>query len=328
MRYHLKKLALSAFTLLLFTGVVWAAVHPVDPGVHIPYQGTLYDGVGAATGDYELTFELYDAESAGTQLFTETVTIPVSAGRFAHVIGSSNALVRSELAGRTPWLQITVEGAVLGTRVRVYPAPTATTAMTGHNLSLTTERALSWLGWNDMVHLDDSAGHGAISLGDMFFGLHSNKSFYWADQSLQQYAMQLDTTNNTLTVTNVQTNTLTTEFMFVNTVLDVNGPTVTDNLRVGAGGSLWGTVRSGTAGVCGDGNAGTQVGGAGTGTAVTFGFTYGSSPLVLAQPHEWDNNGCTSTRVTAVSTTGFTVQGWHDASQTACDCVQWIAIGQ
>jgi hypothetical protein len=324
-RNHPKRLALTGFTLLLFTGVVWAS-HSPDPSIRIPYQGTLFSAETPASGEYEFTFELYDAETLGTQLHIETVDLTVSNGLFAHVIGDAGDLAQSEIRDSNLWLAVTVEGASLGGRQRVHAAPMATTASTAHSLTLTTDRTSAWADWSDYIHM--ATGAAAITAGDMLFGLHSNKTFYWADQSNAAYSMQLNTATNTLSIDSVQASSVTTGFATVNTVLDVNGHTVTNFLRVGSGGTLMSTMRAGTTGTCGDGNGGTQIGGSAGGTTQSFGFTYSSPPLVIAQPHEWDASGCTSTRIIKVTTTDFTIQSWHDNVLAACDCVQWLAIGQ
>jgi hypothetical protein len=323
----------TAFILLLFTGIVWAS-HAPDPEVNIPYQGTLYDGSTAASGDYAFTFEIYDAETLGNQLHIEQPLLTVSSGLFAHVIGEDGDLFQSELRGEELWLQVSVEGASLGARQRVFPTPVAQTAQTAHSLTLTTDRTLPWVGWRDMIHMDTSGGHGAISLGDMFFGLHTNKSFYWADQSTQTYAMQLDTTNNTLTVANVTATNLTTTnanvnnistrsggTVAVNNTLDVNGLTVTDRLRVGQSGDGFGMIQHGTMGTCGGANVG-------SGAAVNFSPVYSSIPRVFLTVGESDNSGCTSVRLWGMSNTGFTVQPYVGGTLQACDCIHWMAIGQ
>jgi len=57
----------------------------------IPYQGRLEkDGV-PASGDYEMTFTLFDASTGGNALWTQTSTIKVAGGHFSAVLANIDA---------------------------------------------------------------------------------------------------------------------------------------------------------------------------------------------------------------------------------------------
>lgn len=63
------------------------------PGT-INYQGVLKDNSGIAVpdGDYTITFRLYSTLSGGTELWSETKTLPVSGGIFSTMLGSVNQI--------------------------------------------------------------------------------------------------------------------------------------------------------------------------------------------------------------------------------------------
>lgn len=74
----------------------------------ISYQGVLKDasGVVVANGDYTLTFKLYEAESGGTEIWTETKLITVFDGVINTKLGSITPIVLP--FDKTYWLGITI----------------------------------------------------------------------------------------------------------------------------------------------------------------------------------------------------------------------------
>ena len=58
------------------------------------YQGVLKDGSGVilSNGNYSLTFKLYNAESGGTALWTETKSVTVQDGVFSTQLGSTTPI--------------------------------------------------------------------------------------------------------------------------------------------------------------------------------------------------------------------------------------------
>ncbi len=74
----------------------------------ISYQGILTDGNGTpvSDGDYELTFKLYDVETGGSALWTETQWVAVHNGVFDVILGSVSPL---DLPFDKPyWVGVTV----------------------------------------------------------------------------------------------------------------------------------------------------------------------------------------------------------------------------
>lgn len=78
----------------VFAAMTGAPAHAAVPGT-FSYQGVLNDGAGAhvADGDYSITFSLYDVESGGAALWTETQpAVPVASGLFSALLGSVTPL--------------------------------------------------------------------------------------------------------------------------------------------------------------------------------------------------------------------------------------------
>lgn len=78
----------------------------------ISYQGVLTDANGTIVQDgiYNLTFNLYDAATGGTALWTENQSLAVSNGIFNAILGSINPLTL--LFDRQYWLGITIANGV------------------------------------------------------------------------------------------------------------------------------------------------------------------------------------------------------------------------
>lgn len=77
----------------------------------VSYQGRLTDpttGNPVADGDYSMTFKIYDAESEGTEVWSETRTVAVSGGLFNVLLGSVNPLSASDFSGPDRWLEVKV----------------------------------------------------------------------------------------------------------------------------------------------------------------------------------------------------------------------------
>jgi hypothetical protein len=77
----------------------------------INYQGHLRDVNGNAfTGPAALRFTLYDAETGGSNLWSETYqNVPINAGNFAVKLGSSTPLTASLFSGPTRYLQLSAD---------------------------------------------------------------------------------------------------------------------------------------------------------------------------------------------------------------------------
>lgn len=91
----------------------------------IPYQGRLEkDGV-PSSGDYEMTFSLFDVSAGGTALWSQTSTIKVSGGHFSAVLANIDA---AAVAAAELYLSVEVKGpadaafVLLQNRQRILPS--------------------------------------------------------------------------------------------------------------------------------------------------------------------------------------------------------------
>jgi hypothetical protein len=91
----------------------------------INYQGLLKDtsGVVVPNGNYSITFKLYDSESGGTELWSETKLVYVIDGIVNTRLGNLTSIPASIFAGMT-WLGITIEtGIELTPRIALSSVP-------------------------------------------------------------------------------------------------------------------------------------------------------------------------------------------------------------
>jgi hypothetical protein len=143
-------------------------------GTAFLYQGRLTDAGSPADGAYDLSFSLYDAGTAGTQVGS-TVTledVAVAEGLFTVTLDFG----AGAFPGEARWLEIGVRpGAsadpftLLATRQELKPAPSALYSVTSASAT-----AVSWTGVTDVPTgfadgVDDTVPTGAV----MFFNLAS-----------------------------------------------------------------------------------------------------------------------------------------------------------
>ena len=90
----------------------------------INYQGILSnsDGTIAADGNYNVTFAIYDAETEGSQLWSETHEgISVTGGLFNVILGSTNPLA---IAFDVPyWLSVSIGESESSSRIQMAATP-------------------------------------------------------------------------------------------------------------------------------------------------------------------------------------------------------------
>jgi hypothetical protein len=108
------------FSLVLLTSGLFAQ----NPTVSI--QGTLKDANGASVDDgtQSVTFRLYDALTAGNNLWEETAPVIVVGGIYSHNLGKVTPLTGGDFA-TTVYLGITVGGIELSPRTEMTYAPYA-----------------------------------------------------------------------------------------------------------------------------------------------------------------------------------------------------------
>ena len=111
--------------LLVIVSFAFSNIHTQDIPHKINYQGILKDAAGVIVpnGDYNLTFRLYDIESGGAELWTETKTVNVVGGIINTPLGSITP-ISSELFLQAIWLGITISsGSELTPRITLSSVP-------------------------------------------------------------------------------------------------------------------------------------------------------------------------------------------------------------
>lgn len=122
------------------------------------YQGRLLENGSPAEGTYQITFRLYDASVDGTEVWSTTQGVNVTAGLFNTVLGPPP----DNFNGQALWLALEIGGEVLQPRQEIVPAPYALSLPPGARI-----------GGSDV-------GHGSLYLqddtGEMVFGLTANNA--------------------------------------------------------------------------------------------------------------------------------------------------------
>jgi hypothetical protein len=171
-----------AVSVLLLAG----SAHALPPdqvaspaGVTIPYPGRLADPAGqpVADGEYDFTFTLYDAETGGNALWSETQKgVAVQAGSFATVLGQVNS-IPADLAKGQGWLAVAVRGpgeagfTSLSPRQRLSSAP-ATAASASSSSSCVHDHYGEWWAGDagTGLRVDSTVNNGTGLLGVANFG--------------------------------------------------------------------------------------------------------------------------------------------------------------
>uniref|UniRef100_A0A832G8I4 Uncharacterized protein n=1 Tax=Ignavibacterium album TaxID=591197 RepID=A0A832G8I4_9BACT len=131
------KTFLTFFFLLFFACEIFSQGIPQT----INYQGVLKDASGniVTNGDYNLTFKIYDSETGGTPLWTETKLINVVDGIFSTQLGSVTPLTLS--FDNAYWLGVTVgSGSELTPRIAFTSVPYSRMSLTIPDNSLTSNK--------------------------------------------------------------------------------------------------------------------------------------------------------------------------------------------
>lgn len=127
----------AIFVLLLLASVGMQAVSASPQLSNFTYQGQLQQNGQAANGNFDLTFALFDASSAGSQQGSTTIysNYPVSGGLFSVSLSYPSAFTGTQL-----WLEVTVDGSTMAPRTQVATVPVAQYSLKGAiaNGSITT----------------------------------------------------------------------------------------------------------------------------------------------------------------------------------------------
>jgi uncharacterized delta-60 repeat protein len=96
---------------------------------------------------------------------------------------------------------------------------------------------------------------------------------------------------------------------------------ISGSVQIGHGGTPIRKIQHGIIGTC------SSDGSAGSSGVVNFPYAFSNIPLIFFMPsEEFNNSGCNTVRINSRSTTGFSWSSWSGTTQTACDCIYWMAI--
>jgi hypothetical protein len=121
-------LQLTVFAALLALGSGAEAVLAESLGTAFTYQGQLKEAGTPYTGQADMQFDLYDAETGGNLIATDSATgVQVTDGLFTVQVDFGTA----PFSGDARWLEITVDGTPLSPRQPVNATPYALYALAG-----------------------------------------------------------------------------------------------------------------------------------------------------------------------------------------------------
>ncbi len=161
-RYALLALTVGVLLMMAFLVGCTGSLGPV-----MSYQGRLTDAAGQPlNGNFQFTFRLYNASTAGTSIYTETQTIPVVNGLFDTSVGPTTILasMRPEDLAQPLWLEVTIGTETLTPRQRLLGSPYAFTLMPGAVISSTFNTTIPGTMADAVVKIVNGEPDGATSL--------------------------------------------------------------------------------------------------------------------------------------------------------------------
>lgn len=120
--------ALAAGLVALSAAIATPAAAQAPTGRFIPYKGQLERNGALVTGNVNITFEIYAAQSGGAPLHAETKAVVLTAGSFATQIGP---VPDSVFDAPSLYIGLVVEGTPLGGRQLVQTSPYAVRGQPG-----------------------------------------------------------------------------------------------------------------------------------------------------------------------------------------------------
>lgn len=200
--FKMHKLYTTLLILLIGTGMATAGVL----GNGFTYQGELQDGSVLADGSYDLTFELFDAETNGSSV-ESLITVDdvvVTSGVFSVELDFGNAA----FMGDQLWLEITVrEGASSGAFQTLNPRQKITATPYALHAEMV---ALDSIGSGEIADgtiTGDDIATGSVDSTDIDDGSGSNLDADLLDGlNSTHFATQMDTNNNANAISNLQSN--------------------------------------------------------------------------------------------------------------------------
>jgi|GEM_PF-2000610 len=113
---------------VLILGLAVFADGPPGPSLLLPYYGRLESNGVAVENPLDVTFALFDAATAGNELWSDTLSVDPDSGRFGVVLGEQTALPSSLRTQNTVYIEVRIGGQVIGGRSRLHPSWQAVTS--------------------------------------------------------------------------------------------------------------------------------------------------------------------------------------------------------
>jgi len=127
---------IRAGSLALVSVLLSAAVSEAQVPRLLGYQGRLLRADGsAATGTASVAFSVWDAATAGSQLWSESQTLGLSDGYYATFLGIVTPPADSLFAGGSRWLEVRVGSETLAPRQQIGAVPWAMSSQTAQSVS-------------------------------------------------------------------------------------------------------------------------------------------------------------------------------------------------
>lgn len=119
----MKRIAWAVFALLL-CGISSALAVPNV----LNYQGQLFLNGTPTAGAVSITFRMFTAPTGGTELWSETDVVTVTAGLFSTILGDGTTFPPTLFTAQVPWLEMEASGQVLSPRTQFQSVPYALNA--------------------------------------------------------------------------------------------------------------------------------------------------------------------------------------------------------
>ncbi len=123
----IRKGLISVVVLCLFSAAAWAQSVPAK----VNYQGRLFDSAGFPVDGVSLpmSFSLWDADTGGTELWSEGRAVQVEGGLYNVILGDSVSIPPTVFSGATVFLEVTAGGEVMSPRQMITSVPYAMRAL-------------------------------------------------------------------------------------------------------------------------------------------------------------------------------------------------------
>lgn len=307
MRMQHRRLLLTggAVSLALIAALMVQAAGDGDPTRGIPYRGKLEFNGTPPSGIHDLTFSLFDDSTAGSELFTETLSVNIFQGNFETVIGRGT-LPDSVYTAAELYARIEVDGTELAGRQQIFATHRSVAPPGRHSaghMTLGSNLVPGLGGWGIAMDLDGDFPAIRHPTSTLQLGFHSTGVFYFSDNL-------------------AGTGTLDHFFW-----LEEDGDVFADGTYNGAGLALSNhpavtEIQSGTWGNCAVNNS------LPTNSLHNFPEPFSAVPTVVVTPGEIDDAGCTQVRITSVSTTQVRTRSYTLDAASSCGCIHYIAMVQ